>query len=54
MIVFANVCHFHPSRVFAGKAGAYQSEAPIGTELYVLPPSLEPAPPQLTEKGRCD
>jgi hypothetical protein len=38
--MFANVCHFHPSLVFAGKAGACQRGAPYRTKLYFLSPSL--------------
>ncbi len=30
--MFATVRHFHPSLIFAGKTGAYQSEAP-----YAIP-----------------
>ena len=40
--MFANDCHFHPSLVFVGKGGGYQSGAPYGPQLKCLAPNLAP------------
>ncbi len=32
--MFATAIHLHPSLIFAGKAGTYQSGAPYGTPLF--------------------
>ncbi len=32
--MFATAIHFHPSLIFAGKAGACQSGAPLGFDSY--------------------
>ncbi len=40
--MFATVCHFHPSLVFVGKGGGYQSGAPYGAQLKCLAPNLAP------------
>jgi hypothetical protein len=38
--VFSNASHIHSSLIFSGKAGAYQSLAPYGTQLLWLALSL--------------
>jgi hypothetical protein len=40
--VFASASHFHPSLVFVGKAGGYQSGPPYRAQLKCLAPSLAP------------